>query len=361
MVETGLADVVVNVFVEAVTAGGVFFLGAMAGSFLNVLLHRLPRRMNILWPPSHCPNCGQRLALADNIPLFSWLSLRGRCRYCKTSIPARYLLVEAALGGLFLALLYLTLHTGGGNLPLRFPNQYGGALYTIWFPQYDLLAIYGSFCLLGFFLACLALFGGQGDRLPGTLVLTAAALGLLLSWYSPHVQQVPLAGAAGMPTWQRQFGGGAESALGLAAGLGLGGLLGLVSRPRVPCGVEPGPRWGLPARGDQAAILGLAGGWLGWQAAVSSAVLTALALAALPARTPAVVAATGAVGVQLGLWRLLARHAPWWPGPFTAPGVMAGWVGAAVVLALAGSVRSRRAAPPRLPPDTRPETARPAR
>ena len=71
-------------------------LGALIGSFLNVCIHRLPRCESIVWPCSHCPSCGTSIEYYDNIPLFSYLWLLGRCRTCRNSISMRYPVVEAA-------------------------------------------------------------------------------------------------------------------------------------------------------------------------------------------------------------------------------------------------------------------------
>jgi leader peptidase (prepilin peptidase)/N-methyltransferase len=68
--------------------------GAMIGSFLNVVIHRLPRGESLVWPGSSCPGCGTAIAPWDNVPLVSWLVLRGRCRACREPISARYPLVE---------------------------------------------------------------------------------------------------------------------------------------------------------------------------------------------------------------------------------------------------------------------------
>jgi leader peptidase (prepilin peptidase)/N-methyltransferase len=73
--------------------------GTTVGSFLNVVIARVPRRESIVRPPSHCPKCGKGIAWYDNFPLVSWLFLRGRCRGCGLPISARYPLVELA-GGL---------------------------------------------------------------------------------------------------------------------------------------------------------------------------------------------------------------------------------------------------------------------
>src|SRR5688500_850346 len=78
--------------VAAVLAG---ILGAVVGSFLNVVAYRLPRGESLAHPPSRCPNCGAPVKPYDNVPVLSWLLLRGRCRNCKEPISARYPLVEA--------------------------------------------------------------------------------------------------------------------------------------------------------------------------------------------------------------------------------------------------------------------------
>ncbi len=76
----------------------VFVLGASIGSFINVVVYRLPAGLSILYPPSRCPRCLNGLKAYDNVPVLGWLWLRGRCRYCKTRISPRYPIVEAATG-----------------------------------------------------------------------------------------------------------------------------------------------------------------------------------------------------------------------------------------------------------------------
>lgn len=83
-----------------------FLIGACVGSFLNVVIYRVPRGESIVFPPSHCPKCGRAIRWYDNIPLLSWLVLRGRCRFCKASISARYIFVEAVTA-LLIAGLYV--------------------------------------------------------------------------------------------------------------------------------------------------------------------------------------------------------------------------------------------------------------
>lgn len=78
-------------------------MGLVVGSFLNVVVHRVPRNESVVRPRSRCPECGIQLASRDNLPVVSWLLLRGRCRACGTPIPARYPLVELGTGVLFAA------------------------------------------------------------------------------------------------------------------------------------------------------------------------------------------------------------------------------------------------------------------
>jgi leader peptidase (prepilin peptidase)/N-methyltransferase len=76
-------------------------LGACIGSFLNVVLWRVPRGESIATPPSHCPACGHELGPLELVPVLSWVALRARCRRCGVHISARYPLVELAVALVF--------------------------------------------------------------------------------------------------------------------------------------------------------------------------------------------------------------------------------------------------------------------
>jgi leader peptidase (prepilin peptidase) / N-methyltransferase len=78
-------------------------LGLAVGSFLNVVIHRVPAGASVVRPPSSCPGCGSRIRTRDNVPVLSWLLLRGRCRSCRRPIPARYPAVELLTALLFVA------------------------------------------------------------------------------------------------------------------------------------------------------------------------------------------------------------------------------------------------------------------
>ncbi|MFN2453969.1 MAG: A24 family peptidase [Pyrinomonadaceae bacterium] len=97
----GLPPLLVAVFI--------FALGAIIGSFLNVVIHRVPRGESIVFPNSRCPSCGAAISFYDNIPVLSYVILRGRCRNCHAPISARYPAVEALTGALY---VFVFLHDG---------------------------------------------------------------------------------------------------------------------------------------------------------------------------------------------------------------------------------------------------------
>ena len=146
------------------------WLGACFGSFSNVLIYRLPRNLSVVGPRSFCPGCEKRVAWFDNIPLLSWLLLRGRCRRCGSSIPVRYFLVEAAGALCVLAAL------------LRF-GWTGPAL-----PASVLLLL----------LLNVAIIDWQHMIIPHTLTISGMVLGLLFAlWTRPGLPAALLGLAVG--------------------------------------------------------------------------------------------------------------------------------------------------------------------
>jgi leader peptidase (prepilin peptidase)/N-methyltransferase len=89
-------------------------LGAILGSFLNVCVYRLPRDESVVTPRSRCPGCGTLIAWYDNVPVLSWLVLRGRCRRCRSRISAQYPLVEAAVAAAWAGAVWWWGPTGDG-------------------------------------------------------------------------------------------------------------------------------------------------------------------------------------------------------------------------------------------------------
>lgn len=114
-----------------------FVLGGSVGSFLNVCIVRIPEKLSIVMPPSHCPRCKKPIAFYDNIPLLSYIILGGRCRNCKQPIPFRYFVVElltaAALPGLYVWY--------GLTLPLALSFIFCAALIVITFIDLQLQII----------------------------------------------------------------------------------------------------------------------------------------------------------------------------------------------------------------------------
>jgi leader peptidase (prepilin peptidase)/N-methyltransferase len=90
----------------------IFAFGCCVGSFLNVVVYRLPREESIITPPSACPACGRGIRFYDNIPLLSWLVLGGKCRYCKARISPRYFIIELLTGLVFTGLFILYFRIG---------------------------------------------------------------------------------------------------------------------------------------------------------------------------------------------------------------------------------------------------------
>lgn len=90
----------------------IFAFGCCVGSFLNVVIYRLPRDKSLIMPPSSCPACGQRIQFYDNIPLVSWLVLGRKCRDCRAPISPRYFVIELLTGMVFVGLFWLYFRTG---------------------------------------------------------------------------------------------------------------------------------------------------------------------------------------------------------------------------------------------------------
>lgn len=135
----------------------IFFFGLAFGSFLNVCIYRLPRGLSVVAPRSACPNCKQPIAFYDNIPVLSWLILRGRCRHCKTGISPRYLLIEMLTGLLFVACYWY----------FRTP------LWTL------------KYCVFSFLLLGLIFTDAETKLLPDKLTLPGLALGIIFSLLVP--------------------------------------------------------------------------------------------------------------------------------------------------------------------------------
>jgi leader peptidase (prepilin peptidase)/N-methyltransferase len=120
-------------------------LGVVLGSFLNVVIYRLPRSQSLVRPGSRCPSCGTPIRWYDNIPVISWLVLRGRCRACEVRIPIRYPLVEAITGIAFA----LAFWRFGLTWPLLVAWAFIVAMVAVAFIDYDHMIIPNKIVLPG--------------------------------------------------------------------------------------------------------------------------------------------------------------------------------------------------------------------
>jgi leader peptidase (prepilin peptidase)/N-methyltransferase len=152
-----------------------FAVGAMFGSFLNVCIHRLPRGESVVYPPSHCPGCGVRIRSRDNIPLLSYLLLRGRCRSCGRAISYRYPVVEALTG----AMLVLLLCRFGLSPALGVYAVFVAALITVSFIDLDHQIIPDAISLPGIVAGVIVSALGQGSPLLDSVLGVLVGGGIL--------------------------------------------------------------------------------------------------------------------------------------------------------------------------------------
>lgn len=143
--------------VELIFKAAIFALGLCWGSFLNVCIYRLPLGKSVVTPRSACPHCGKMIPLYHNVPVLSWLILRGKCRNCKEPISPRYLVVELLTGVLFLA-CYL---------------HFGPTLATV------------KCAVLGFLLLGLVFTDAETKLLPDAMTLPGLAIGIGFSLLVP--------------------------------------------------------------------------------------------------------------------------------------------------------------------------------
>jgi leader peptidase (prepilin peptidase)/N-methyltransferase len=148
-----------------------FLVGLLFGSFLNVCISRLPVHESIVRPGSHCPRCGKPIRWYDNIPVLSWILLRGRCRDCHQKIPWRYPLVELGVGLWFVGQAVWLKYFLDYSRYLEFAPPPSGAP--------GIIQVIGL-VTLGFLLIGLMVMDWQAMILPDAFTLTGIAIGLLL-------------------------------------------------------------------------------------------------------------------------------------------------------------------------------------
>lgn len=309
----------------AVTIAWVFAVGACVGSFLNVVVYRLPLGMKLSSPGSRCPVCETPIERRDNVPVLGWLWLRGRCRACRAPISVRYPLVEGATAAIIVALLMAELSSGGANLPVREPNSMQGLVWTLWGLEWELIGLFAYHAALVFLLvaAWLIAFDGQPTS---RLLATGLLLGVLPPIVWPDLHPVPFVSPP--PEWATQawigtywndgWLGRGEHQFGLSLVGAIDGLLGVVSGFLLGALLSRGTESNLE-RTNLVVIAAVIGGFLGWQTVWSVGWLASLAwiTALVAARgrairvSPSVLLSSAAV-VQLFAWRLLFA-VDWWP------------------------------------------------
>lgn len=255
-----------------------FAAGGAVGSFLNVVVYRLPSGLSLIAPGSHCPACKHPIRWHDNVPIFGWILLRGRCRDCRSRISARYPLVEAITAVLFLTVGAAEWFTFGGNLPQRPVREANETVFAM-LSAGESLGLFVYHLLLLSTLLAAALIQYDGRRLPLRLFLPAILVGAVAPVVWPHLHPVPAVGGLPEPM-AAVLDGVAGAIVGLLLGHAARLIIGPRDRRELPLG------------------LAVAGIFLGWQA------ILVLGL---------IVAAIHAVAEALR---------PWWPGlSRTSPGV----------------------------------------
>lgn len=262
-----------------------FVWGAMLGSFLNVVAHRVPRGESVVVRRSRCPRCGQAIRAADNVPVLGWLRLGGRCRDCGAPIPVDYAVVEAGCG-LLVALLATThLAAGGHGLP-RLADGFPSGVDRLLRGEWRLLLACGLHAAVVLTVVAWSLLERRGWPVSRRSLSAALAAVVLV------IAVVPAVGPTGL------LPGGGDWPAGAAC---------LPATAAAAAGAVAGWLAALPCRSRSARLgLPLAGSVLGWQNLTIVAVVTIIAdrgLAERPWRAGIVLA------VLTAAW--LAFPAPW--------------------------------------------------
>ncbi len=217
---------------------GFFLIGSVVGSFLNVCIYRIPWQKSVVWPSSRCPQCYAAIAARDNIPVVSWLILRGECRQCGAPISIRYPLIEGLVGLLFLGAYLVDVIAG--------PRGFWGEI-----PPFQLLAAAYHALFLALLVAA-TFIDLDWWEIPDQITFTGMALGVALGAVGPRVRPVPASAATHLE-------GLGVGILGLLVGAGL-----TYAFRQAFSFVFRREAMGM---GD-VTLMGMVGAFLGWQAAV---------------------------------------------------------------------------------------------
>jgi uncharacterized protein (TIGR00730 family) len=226
-----------------------FAVGGCVGSFLNVVVLRMPAGIGIAGTGSRCPVCLHPIRWFDNIPIFSWLILRGRCRDCRTPISGRYPMVELLVALLFLGLGAAEGLSGGASIPrpVDAPIHFRFSPVEYW-------SIYAFHVVVIVTLLAAGLIERDRHPVAPRIFLPALLVGLVASVFYPVVHPVPAILALTDTTW---FRGLADAVIGCS----VGGVMGLAIWPAASS--QP---WRPQAARTALLCAGMGGMYLGWQA-----------------------------------------------------------------------------------------------
>lgn len=255
------ADVVVVIWMAAI--------GACIGSFLNVVVYRLPHGKSVVYPPSQCPRCGHAIRGYDNVPVISWLVLRGRCRDCQAPISPRYPAVEATTALLFALIAAREILARGQNLPSAAVQAATTA--EIWGT-----GIYHLFLLCA--LLCVSLIESDGNCVPLRLTATTVFVGLIAPAVAPILRPATWAGAVSADAAPGPIAALATGLVGFSAAVVAGSLAWPAARPvtRHARGPIAGLARGSPERTTTVLVAGFVGAFMGWQAIMVIACIATL-------------------------------------------------------------------------------------
>ncbi|QEG38554.1 prepilin peptidase [Roseimaritima ulvae] len=321
------SDLLIPRVVDLVVLAWLFWVSSAIGSFLNVVAYRLPLGRGV-GGFSSCPFCANKIATRDNIPVFGWLALQGRCRRCRLPIAPRYPIVELAVGLSLTLVGIMELYLAGINLPYQPGSGYSfGALHM---PQVWTAAFAIGVCHM-LAVACswaVGLIRVDGVRLPRPLLVWCFVLVALpmLAW--PPLQVVSWQVTV-EPTWRAN---GFLSALlrvitGTAAAAVLARAMALSMFPSADIKLDPLGK-DTARLLDLMAMLALPGIVVGWQGLLSVTILACLIAINLQRFLPnrdgfarLAIALPAALSLQLAAWRWLDAL-PYWPSTHAAPWVI---------------------------------------
>ena len=240
-------------------------VGAVVGSFFNVVIYRWPLGRSIVRPPSNCPSCGKYIHARHNIPVLGWLMLRGRCYFCNTPISPRYPLIET-LSALSLGLLGWLEPLGNGvNLPVD-PELIDGS--------YEIADLFGILAFHGALLSGLLIAAGidfDRHRVPRGLAIALILIALGVTWYRPTF--LPVIAFETLPA-QLQEQRGAIGVISSFYGAIAGAMLGALAAPATSLG-----RSGKEGSWSVLLMTTCVGAFLGWQAVGTITAVCAIAFA----------------------------------------------------------------------------------